>query len=1136
MLRYRIVFVFLIFCIFACSDVSLSNGFYGAGYEGYVTPHVLWGRPWSKGNVRALVFVSGVPLGGKASSEYTKPGFSERDAIELVQRFDISVDTVMMCSPDSGITVPGRASYERLRGLLRNNRYDVIVLGNVSFDSLKSEIRYYILKQVQRGAGLVCVGFKPKRIFIEKNKLTEPECLIRLAGVWHSSFLHLRKGEGEAEVMRRIIDVYRLGKTRGVYVHYPIRPIALTPGMIYSRENAALYEYWNAWVGRVILWVAGRLSDIELKDGERGNEFIISNRGDKNENVDVDICYKDVLGEFIGKREKRCLSIGAGGFAKIGLKLPCVGNGRYYAEIIVRGRDGVKAFGCKVLEFRGNPKILSARSDKIFVEEGESITVRVRSEYVVGGEIRIELVDAHGRTIYRKSYSLGDGRRFANDIVGLTARLKMRDVLCVTSAMRVRVSLMSGSGKIFDRKDIRIGVTHRNQEGFKFVVWGERTDVLSYYAFKRLAERFGLKGAVSWVPEPLAANNVSQVAYVTKIVRPVKRNGKYVPFSWADNEGIDRYLRTKIDSAVWRKARGYGVMVWSLGDEPATSSVDDSMAYKRAYREYLRKRYGRIDKLNRIWKSKYRDFSEIDVLEKGDLKEESARRRGLYGRWYDRHYFMRHVFTNVFSRFKPIARKMDSKAKIGFEGAGELGKNPDIEGLVGVNDFWVTYNDVAFDIIRGLTGRDFICSKWMGYHKDAGHLISYAWDTIFRGADSLWWWRFDGIGKYNGLIKSNLEFWPQARELGDSLRILNEGLGDWLVDSDRAYDGVAIYYSHVSSAASGCKENLRFGSYAAGHEAFISLLRNLGVGYKYITANRIRKGELRSGKVKVLLLVKAHAIGDDVAKLMKDFVAGGGMIIADVLPGTFDEYCCVRREGSVLKFVFDDKRFSGRAVLLNRTIDDYIVEKTSGRGEKLRRRFYELFSRVGIRLMDFKIQNGRARGNVYFGRWRAGDVRIIGLLNSSSDVIRGNLVFDKMDIESDQKDADYVYGIDPSGDYGKIKNVRVELKAYRPVFFALSKERLLSPKLVLPEHIESGKEATISITGLSKKGKEGLFVWLEGPNGRCAFWSRRVVLSNNGRGEYRWMPAFEDVAGRWKIHVKALAGGREITGEIVKSR
>ena len=768
----------------------------------------------------------------------------------------------------------------------------------------------------------------------------------------------------------------------------------------------------------------------------------------------------------------------------------------------------------------------------MFVETGGKITVRIRSEYVKKGKIRTELVDANSRTIFRRETDISKTRKFSNNIVGLTEIINMRNSLAVTSAMRIRVSLLKGD-TIYDSKDIKIAVTHRNQNGFKFVVWGERPDVLSYYAFKRLAEHFGLKGAISWVPEPLAANNISQVAYVTKIVPPSKHNGRYVPFSWADNAAIDDYLSKKLNRPVWRKARGYGVMVWSLGDEPATSSVDDSSAYRRAYREYLRKRYGTIANLNRIWKSTYSDFSEIDVLDKNDLKEEIAKRKKLYARWYDRQYFMSRVFTNVFSRFKPMVLKLDSKAKIGFEGAGELGKNPDIAGLVKVNDFWVTYNNIAFDIIRGLTGRGFICSKWMGYHKDGGHLISYAWDTIFRGADSLWWWRFDGIGRYNGLIKSNLEFWPQASKLMNSIKIMNEGLGDWLMSSQRGNDGVAIYYSHVSAAASRCENNPSLGSYASGHNAFVEILRNLGIGFRYITPEMIKHGQLSEKDVKILLLVKAYAIDNDTADRIKRFVAQGGMVIADVMPGTFDGYCQPRKK-SVLSELFNRRwiakhRISHkRVILLNRTIDDYVANKTTLAGEKLRRLFDCYFKAANLKLIRLKLDGDKSfkrRGDIYITRWRAGDSEIIGVLNLSSGTVSGIISFDR---------NYFVYGISPARKGINSRYVRVNLQPQKPIFIAVSNSEISMPHINYPKQIVSGQEVTVKFTDFSKDEKQALFVWLEKPDSSVANWSKRTVLVSNGQAEYKWRVAFEDINGQWKLHIRQLIGGEEFTAQITK--
>ncbi len=1112
--RYRVAIAGLLLVLSV--NLAISAGHYTPQYKGISTPHTVWAKPWCSGKLNALIFVSGIPLGGKPDSEYTKPGFSERDAVELVQRFDIDIDTVMMCSPGSGIPVPGKKSADRLKKLITRRKYKVIVLGNVSFDTLNAEIKSSILKQVKNGAGLICIGFKPEKLFSEKNKLPVPDELIRSAGVWKSPFFH---SQNEENAMRKIISAYKLENSKGIWIHYPVKPLALTPFLRYSRENAALYEYWSAWIGKVMLWASENTSAISIIPGQHNRSIILANEGNTDKTVDIDIAYKNILGKFAGTQQGRVI-VPKRGETIVMLKIPPLPNGSYYAEVIAKDKKGTVAFGCINFECSNNPKIISADLDKSFVEMGQSINLRVKAQPVENGKLRIELITASARTILRKTYPASEILR---DNETALCTLTIARNLHPTSEMRVRVSLI-GNGGICDIKDIPLAVTHRNQRGFKFVVWGERTDVLSYYAFKRLAEYAGLRAAVSWIPSPLAPNNISQVAYITKIVPPKKQNGEYLPFSWADDIAIDRFLKNKINDPVWRTARQCGVMVWSLGDEPHTSSVDDSPQWRGAYRNYLKHRYGTIASLNRIWKSHYSNFDAIDVLSPGDLTEKVAKTKKLYARWYDRRYFMSRVFTNIFRRFKPIALSLDPKAKIGFEGAGKLENNPDIEGLVETNDFWVTYNNVAFDIIRGLTGADFICSKWMGYHKDSEHMISYAWDTICRGVDSLWWWRFDGIGKYHGLIKSNLEFWPASEQLMKSLKIMYEGLGDWLTSSRRADDGVAILYSHVSAAASHCENNPSFGTYTAAHKAFVALMRNMGIGYRYITPSRIRNGILKNGKIKVLLLPKAYAIGSHTANAITEFANSGGLVIADIRPGTFDEYCRPRKQ-SVLKTLFTQQHRKNHAVLLNHTIDDY----PRIRGERLRNRFTSLLKRMNIKPITITCSDKTKRGFINIARWKSGDMDIVGLVNASSKPISASIGLDK---------PYFVSGILPAKKCGKTttKNITTTIPARESVFFTLSSVPCREPEIIVPSHIERGETSKIVISHLPASETRSLFVWLEAPDKSLPFWSRQTLLTRSGRAEYFWTPAFEDAPGEWVLHIRRLAGGEEITKRLSLTR
>src|SRR5262249_3997953 len=71
---------------------------------------------------------------------------------------------------------------------------------------------------------------------------------------------------------------------------------------------------------------------------------------------------------------------------------------------------------------------------------------------------------------------------------------------------------------------------------------------------------------------------------------------------------------------------------------------------------------------------------------------------------------------------------------------------------------------------------------------------------------------------------------------------------------------------------------------------FARTLEHMGLQHRFISSEQVRRGELRSWDYQTLLLPHAIALAASEAIEIRDFVARGGVVIADGEPGTFDEH------------------------------------------------------------------------------------------------------------------------------------------------------------------------------------------------------------------------------------------------------
>lgn len=133
-----------------------------------VTPHKSWAKGYAQGPVRALFVLAG------GSGTYIEPDTKIREAVELMERFDVTGDAVIAGGKQF---YQGKVGEARARRLLQTP-YDVYVFGGVNFEDFSPELQYAILERVVAGAGLVCCGPRPKEVLAPKRAVTDRKSVV----------------------------------------------------------------------------------------------------------------------------------------------------------------------------------------------------------------------------------------------------------------------------------------------------------------------------------------------------------------------------------------------------------------------------------------------------------------------------------------------------------------------------------------------------------------------------------------------------------------------------------------------------------------------------------------------------------------------------------------------------------------------------------------------------------------------------------------------------------------------------------------------------------------------------------------------------------------------------------------------
>ena len=141
-------------------------------------------------------------------------------------------------------------------------------------------------------------------------------------------------------------------------------------------------------------------------------------------------------------------------------------------------------------------------------------------------------------------------------------------------------------------------------------------------------------------------------------------------------------------------------------------------------------------------------------------------------------------------------------------------------------------------------------------------------------------------------------------------------IGPLLARAEWVHDGVAIYYSHPSiqlgwilDAAAhrqtwvNRNSDERLGASHLVRHAWENMLRDAGIQYSFLSYVDVIEHGVPS-EYKVLILPACLCLSDAEARRIEEFCRGGGTVVADYLPGLWDEHGKGRRAGGVLDRLF----------------------------------------------------------------------------------------------------------------------------------------------------------------------------------------------------------------------------------------
>lgn len=373
-------------------------------------------------------------------------------------------------------------------------------------------------------------------------------------------------------------------------------------------------------------------------------------------------------------------------------------------------------------------------------------------------------------------------------------------------------------------------------------------------------------------------------------------------------QGIMRHNIDNVKASPYRAAYALDDEVsWGHFVHPCMWQVTDD---KAAYQNWLKEIYG-VKSYATVAGKRQRWITYDDIrprLESWDVAHFDA--SPLMDQWT----FNDSYWNNFIGDLVEFANSVDPRTPCGYVG----GQSPNAFGgfdyakVMRKVQFLEAYNiGGSQSIIRSFNPSNAIPTVTSQFHQSVDDDIWQTWYYLAHGNRGF-------IGWVDGWFDGDKPK-PWHDKVAPTYLEAAHKIGPLLAGAEWRHDGVAIYYSHASiqlgwildAAAHGKTWTNRNGDDRLGashmvRKAWENMLRDAGLQYNFISyADVVQHGVPR--EYKVLILPACLCLSDAEAREIDKFCKAGGTVIADYLPGVWDQHGKGRATGGALDSLFGVK-------------------------------------------------------------------------------------------------------------------------------------------------------------------------------------------------------------------------------------
>ena len=531
----------------------------------------------------------------------------------------------------------------------------------------------------------------------------------------------------------------------------------------------------------------------------------------------------------------------------------------------------------------------------------------------------------------------------------------------------------------------------------------------------------------------------------------------------------------------------------------------------KAFRLFLKKKYGTPQKAAEQWGTNYTSFEEF-IPE--TYPEAKRRKDGNYSAWADHLEYMDQLLCEYIGVFLHQGLKKGDPEALGFisgpQGPSAYGGNSwDIQSRA--HDGLMSYSMGGLDEIIHSFNPNLVDIPWiLGYANYDEQVCYNLWKALQRRVNGAMAFSMASLVRPDGTLSRS------GQAIAKYLPEITEGVGKLVLNPLKRPPApeIAILYSQPSIRAAYIR------GMAKRHEdlrlKYIRLCRNYGIPFRFVSPAEIEAGVLKkTPSVKLLILADAQALDDSTLEKCATWQDQGGHLLIEGAFAELDGSCRTRPRRPLA-----DKVASKATVI---PVDD---------------RYIGIFAKAAA------MRSTAEAGKLEAQRKQFGDALAAAGIAPFCRLLKkdGSLFLDaEMEIFEDSRKNRYViavcneaHGIELEPKFtapGTVRNIRQKgnaLSKGNPLFLALLPDDEAAAK---PELTASPRGADGSFSfqvDCHVRRDTVLRVTIRNPKGEVVPYYGANLLAPAGMATFTWTPALDDELGEWSVEFREIVGGKTL--------